>query len=222
MRNKHLLAIMALLLTALLPLGAVHAQQPSPMIALAPSAIEVGVGETVDVAVRVEEAIELYGFDLTLSLNNMQGVEVVDVEPNTEGTQIGFGTFLDSGFSLLNQVDHTTGAIRFAMTQVNPSEPKSGSGTILVLALRGLEVGASAELAVTSAELGQPRGITFAGNINPTPAQISVVEATIPHHPPRFLSKIPPIQASQKPLARPSCPAIIATTPTAIAKTIAR
>lgn len=155
-----------------------HAQQPAATIVLAPTTIEVGMGETVDVAVRVEEAQELYGFDLSLTLNNMQSIEIVDAEPNTEGTQIGFGTFLDSGFSLLNQVDQTTGTIRFAMTQVNPSEPKTGSGTIVVITLRGLEVGASAELAVTSAELGQPRGVTFAGNINPSPLQISVVEAT--------------------------------------------
>jgi hypothetical protein len=62
------------------------------------------------------------------------------------------------------------------MTQVNPSEPKNGSGTLLVITLRGLEVGASAELTVTNAELGQPRGVTFEGSIKSTPLQITVVE----------------------------------------------
>jgi len=73
--------------------------------------------------------------------------------------------------------DKLTGAIRFAMTQVNPSEPKSGCGSIVVITRRGLEVGASAALTLTSAELGQRRGVTSLGCINPTPLQISVVEA---------------------------------------------
>jgi len=155
-----------------------YAQQPPATVTLEPTAIEVGLGETVDVAVMAHDVQELYGFDLSLALNNAQAIEIVDAEPNTEGTQIGFGTFLDSGFSLLNQVDHTTGAIRFAMTQVNPSEPKNGSGTLVVLTLRGLDVGASAELTLTHAELGQPRGVTSKGDVNSTPLQVTVVEAT--------------------------------------------
>ena len=54
-------------------------------------------------------------------------VEVVDADPNQAGVQAALGTFLDSGFVVLNAADNVTGTLRFAMTQLNPSQPKSGT-----------------------------------------------------------------------------------------------
>jgi hypothetical protein len=156
----------------------VHAQQPLPTIALEPATIEVPVGETVDIAVVVREAQELYGFDISLAFTP-GAIEIVDSDAGTDGIQVGFGTFLESGFSLLNQVDNSAGTMRFAMTQVNPSPPKNGSGTLLVITVRGLQLGGSSQLTISNVELGQPRGIMLEATIEPNPASINIVEAVL-------------------------------------------
>ena len=59
------------------------------------------------------------------------------------------GTFLDSGFVVLNAADNVTGTVRFAMTQLNPSLPKSGTGTLIVIGLRGKQASGSTPLTLT-------------------------------------------------------------------------
>ncbi|MGB0384518.1 MAG: cohesin domain-containing protein [Ardenticatenaceae bacterium] len=155
----------------------VYAQEPSPArVTIEPTTITVGLGQTVDVAVVAHDVQQLYGIDLSLTFNP-QAIEIVDADPNSDGVQVGFGTFLEPGFTLRNQVDNQTGTIRFAMTQVSPSEPKNGSGALIVMTLRGREQATNAQLTLTDVELGQATGIILENTTNPTPVEVNVVES---------------------------------------------
>jgi hypothetical protein len=66
--------------------------------------------------------------------------------------------FLDSGFVLRNTADNAAGMVRFALTQLSPSTPKSGSGNLIVVRLRGRQISAGSPLTVTQADLAQPDG----------------------------------------------------------------
>jgi len=83
-----------------------------------------------------------------------------DADPATEGVQPGLGTFLDAGMVLFNTVDPQTGIVRFVMTQVNPAEPKSGDGVILVLYFVAKAEGVS-DLTITSLTLSDREGVAI-------------------------------------------------------------
>jgi hypothetical protein len=102
--------------------------------------IEILPGSQVAVPVEVSDVLDLYAVDLEIHFDpNL--LQVADADENLPGVQPALGTFLDVGLTLFNEVDNTQGVIRFAMSQVNPSEPKSGEGVLLVLYLIGLREG---------------------------------------------------------------------------------
>jgi hypothetical protein len=90
--------------------------------------------------------------------------------------QAALGTFLDAGFVVLNAADNVSGTLRFAMTQLNPSLPKSGSGTLIVVRLRGKEVNSSTPLTLHNAQLARRDGSVL--STNPVSGRVSVVAAT--------------------------------------------
>jgi hypothetical protein len=102
-------------------------------------------------------------------------VEVVDADPGQAGVQMALGTFLDSGFVVLNAADNVTGTVRFAMTQLNPSLPKSGTGALIVIRLRGKQVSGGTPLTLTHAQLAKRDGTALSTNL--ISGQVSVVAA---------------------------------------------
>lgn len=96
--------------------------------------IEVQPDTAFEVPISVRNVEELYAIDVEIQFDPAI-VQVEDAAANLDGVQVGLGIFLDAGLILYNTVDNTEGVIRFAMTQVNPSEPKSGEGVVLVLYL---------------------------------------------------------------------------------------
>jgi hypothetical protein len=110
--------------------------------ATAQAGAEVGIFEPIEVQpdtafqvpISVRNVEELYAIDIEIQFDPAN-VQVEDADANLDGIQVGLGTFLDAGLVLYNTVDNAEGVIRFAMTQVNPSEPKSGEGVVLVLSL---------------------------------------------------------------------------------------
>ena len=97
---------------------------------------------TVEVAVEVRDVVELYAVDLTIRFDP-DILQVEDANPDQEGVQPGLATFLDAGMTLFNIVDNETGTVRFVMSQINPSEGKSGDGNLLVLTFVGKQAGTS-------------------------------------------------------------------------------
>lgn len=104
--------------------------------------LEIPLNARVEVPVEVRDVSDLYAVDLTIRFDP-DILQVEDADPNREGVQPGLATFLDAGMTLFNEVDNETGIVRFVMTQINPSEGKSGSGNLLVLYFMGKQVGAS-------------------------------------------------------------------------------
>lgn len=104
--------------------------------------LEIPLETRVEVPVEVRDAEELYAVDLTIRFDP-EILQVEDADPNQAGVQPGLATFLDAGMTLFNIVDNETGTVRFVMSQINPSEGKSGSGNLLVLYFVGKQAGTS-------------------------------------------------------------------------------
>gem|GEM_PF-1620132 len=118
--------------------------------------LEIRPGVLVEVPVEIRDVTDLYAFDIEMSFDP-EYLEFDDADPNKDGIQPGFGTFLDPGMTLFNLIDPEEGLIHVVMSQINPSEPKSGSGNLLVLYLTGLKTGQTT-LEVTKVELSTRYG----------------------------------------------------------------
>lgn len=146
-----------------------------PQPARAQDGVQVGVLEmlttvpdtVVEVPIQVIDVTGLYAVDIELTFDPSV-VTAEDADPASPGVQLGIGNFLDAGLVLYNEVDNQQGIARFVMTQVNPSEPKSGSGVLVVLYLKGVQVGKSA-LLMTNVQLADRTGVEIpAGGVNST------------------------------------------------------
>ncbi|HBA91728.1 MAG TPA: hypothetical protein DCZ08_08215 [Anaerolineaceae bacterium] len=121
----------------------------------------------IEVPIQVVDVTDLYAVDLELTFDP-NVVTAEDADPTNPGVQLGIGSFLDAGLVLYNEVDNQQGIARFVMTQVNPSEPKSGSGIVVVLYLKGVQVGKSA-LLMTNVQLADRTGVEIpASGVNST------------------------------------------------------
>lgn len=136
----------------------------------------VAPGEVIEVPVEIRNVEDLYAMDIEIQFDPTI-LQVEDADPDTDGIQVAIGTFLDAGLVLYNTVDNNNGTIHFVMTQVNPSEGKTGSGVVLVIYLRGINVGTS-QLAVTFLELASRAGDAIP--VEPQSASIEVVESYVP------------------------------------------
>jgi len=112
---------------------------------------QVAPGETIQLLIQVKNVQDLYGVDFTLSFDPAI-VQVKDMDTSQAGIQASLGGFLDPGLLLYNLADNADGFYRFAMTQVNPSIPKSGDGTIVVITFIGIKEGET-DLVIQNAEL---------------------------------------------------------------------
>ncbi|MCB2213856.1 cohesin domain-containing protein [bacterium] len=138
------------------PLGAVAAQAESIVQGGFFETIAVQPGGQVEAPVEIRDVADLYAVDLEIQFDP-EVVQIEDANPDMEGVQPALGTFLEAGLALYSSVDNDAGVVRFAMTQVNPAEAKSGSGVVLVLYLVGQSEGES-PLTVTKLELATREG----------------------------------------------------------------
>jgi hypothetical protein len=150
----------------------VHGQNADVVLQFAPSSLQVAVGETIDVAVAVENVTGLYGFDIAVGFDPAV-VEVVDFDPDLEGIQVALGLFLDPGFVIFNQASNELGQLRLVMTQLNPSEAKSGTGNLLVIRFRSLRAGATPLLLLEGQLARRDGGAILAERVNGELAVIS-------------------------------------------------
>ncbi len=198
--------VLVLLLAALVA----HAQGEPVLVSFAPESAQVTVGETVSVAVNVADVPELYGFTVALTFD--PGVlQVQDSDPVLAGVQVGFGTFLQPGAVIVNHVDNENGFVEFAMTQLNPSPPQSGSGSLIVLSLLGETAGSVSPLEIVFVQLAAPRGIEIpssgsSGSVEvlaePLPGPTSTPIPTQPAGT-TLPSATPPVAATNAPTSTP-------------------
>jgi hypothetical protein len=84
----------------------------------------------------------LYGLEFQLHFDPGT-VRVVDADESRAGVQAAPGEFPVPDFVVLNEADNQAGVLRYAVTQVNPRGPVSGSGVVLRLTLESLDEGES-------------------------------------------------------------------------------
>lgn len=140
LKQKVSSVITLVLLAALCAATPAMAQQGAQVGVFAD--LEIPLNARVEVPVEVRDVTELYAVDLTIRFDPAV-LQVEDADPNRAGVQPGLATFLDAGMTLFNEVDNATGTVRFVMSQINPSEGKSGSGNLLVLYFVGKQAGTS-------------------------------------------------------------------------------
>jgi len=199
---KRLFFLVFLLCGMFVPIHVAAAQDETPA--------EVGIFEDVEVSpnarfelpVSIRGVAELYAVDLTLRFDP-EILQVVDADPDQAGVQLGLGPFLDAGLVLFNTADNETGTIRFAMTQVNPSEPKSGEGILLVIYAQSLAEGDS-PVTVESVELSNRAGEAIAGTgVSSTVSVSGAAEAKestpIPVQDPTEIIQVPTPQPTATP-----------------------
>ena len=163
---------------------------------------EIRPGVQVEVPVEIRDVTDLYAFDVELNFDP-EYLEFEDADAYKTGIQAGIGTFLDPGMMLTNQIDPDEGTIHVVMTQINPSQPKSGSGNLLVLYLTGLRTGQTT-LEVTKVELSTRYGEAI--QVSGVDAEIAIVSSapvvtatSIPVIPPIEITEIPTLDPSRIP-----------------------
>lgn len=112
---------------------------------------------TLDVDLYVENVASLYGADIRLSFDTATA-QVVDADPNAAGVQIrALNTFLSPDFLLRREANNISGTIWYAATQVNPTLPVTGSGSLARVTFQRVTFG-SFTLHFTSKELARRDG----------------------------------------------------------------
>ncbi len=191
----------------MLPMGIVAAQGEDEARVGFFETYETRPGSRIEVPVQIENVQDLYGIDIEIKFDP-EVIRIDDADPETEGTQPALGTFLDAGLTLFNTVDNDAGVIRFVMSQMNPSEPKSGEGNILVLYVQGLAEGESA-LEITILELATRAGEAIAaesvdGEVIVSEAAASKESTSIPVQEPASMVNVPTSQPTEKPENTPA------------------
>jgi len=198
-----LAAFLLLLFTATIA----RAQAGPVTVRFTPEVAQVGQGETVAVVVEVLDVSELYGFSVAFTFD--AGVlQVQDSDPALPGVQVGFGTFLEPGIVIINMVDNENGFVEFAMTQLNPSPARSGSGSLIVVNFRGEAAGEASPLEMVFVQLAAPRGVEI-------PAEGSSGSVEVLADPPAGPTNTPvPTQPAGTTLPSPTPPAQVTAAPT--------
>lgn len=132
-----------LLALALLVWGApADAQTGAAVLRVEPESLSLAAGETQTVAIVIQDAAEVYGIDVRAAFDPAL-IEVVDADPTRQGVQMTAGVFPLPDFVALNLADNAAGALRYAVTQVNPTPPATGGGVVFSFQVRGRANGVS-------------------------------------------------------------------------------
>jgi hypothetical protein len=110
------------------------------------------ISETLFVEVWVEEVVDLYAVDIQLAFDASH-LQVQDAEPTLPGVQIiPRDDLLTPGFIVRRDADNEAGTIWYAVTQVNPQPPASGSGALFAFTL-DLTAAGTANVTISEATL---------------------------------------------------------------------
>ena len=178
---RHLWPLLAL---ALLVWGApAAAQTGAAELRVDPPALNLTAGQTQTVTIVLQDAAEVYGIDVRASFDPAL-VEIVDSDPARDGVQMAPGLFPQPDFVALNAADNSAGALRYVVTQVNPTSPATGGGAVFTFQVRGRANGVSplridlVEMANRSGELlpvtTTGGAITVTGGQPPAPTGVAL------------------------------------------------
>jgi hypothetical protein len=134
----------------------VAAQSAAATVRPDPTTIEVAAGALQTVTIVLENAADVYGIDVRASFDPAH-IEVVDTNPARDGVQVAPGAFPKPDFVALNAADNSAGTVRYAVTQINPTLPATGSGTLFTFQVRG-KSGGDSQLRIDLVEMSNRSG----------------------------------------------------------------
>lgn len=174
LNQLRLVVVVIISLMPVLDLGATLARLPtasaqgSTLVRCQPVAAS-SVSSTLDVDLYVENVTDLYGADLRLSFDTAVA-QVVDADAGLVGVQIEpLDGFLWPDFVARNEADNASGTVWYALTQLNPRSPASGSGSLARVTFWRVTYGSSM-LNFTAQQLARRDG---------TPIPASIQDCTI-------------------------------------------
>ncbi len=141
------------------------------IVELVPQETDIHPDQTIHVNVTIKHVENLYGIELHVVFDPTM-LAIVDGDSTKDGIQIQPGTFLKPDFVVRNQADDTKGIVDYVVTQVMPTEPASGQGTLATMEFRVLKAG-QATLTPTIL-LAAPDGQAII--VTTQPIQITVTE----------------------------------------------
>jgi hypothetical protein len=141
-RGPCLLARLSLVWLSILGCVA-RAEALGVRVDLTPATSQIRPEQMQTLSVQVHDVEELYAFQMEIQYDPAV-LRVVDADHNAaNGIQVRLGSFLRPDLVQANTVDAEHGRILVAMTQMNPSDPVSGSGTLFCVDMVGLTAGRS-------------------------------------------------------------------------------
>ncbi len=143
---------------ALWPAAPAWAQAQAAIVRPQPSVLEIGQGQVETLDILLENAQDVYGIDVRASFDPAV-VEVVDADPSRDSVQMTPGSFLKPDFMVRNVADNAAGTLQYVITQINPSEPVTGTGVILSVQFRGKLLGQQSELTIGFVEIADRHGV---------------------------------------------------------------
>jgi hypothetical protein len=183
----HLLVLSLALCLSLSPIQPLLAQ--GAIVHPEPLAAEIGQDQVEIVHVVLQDTQDAYAIDVQASFDPT-AVEVVDANPEQDGVQVIPGDFLKPDFAVRNTADNNAGTLQYVITQVNPSEPATGTGTVFSIQFRGKALGAQSALRIDSVQIADRRGATLGAQPQngtlavvapkpPTPAPVVAAAAAV-------------------------------------------
>ncbi len=125
---------------------------------------------------------------------NATVLQVQDADPGQAGVQIQPGDFPSPDLVVMNAADNAAGGVRYALTQIAPKEPVSGSGILASITFQGIADGSS-DLTFNLVNLADNQGQVIpsssqGGSIivggappGPTPTPLPPTDTPIPGQP---------------------------------------
>lgn len=148
------------------------AAQPQTVVKIVPQTLKLRVGERAIVDLQIEQVAELFGAEVHLSFDP-EVLEVIDADPAEDGIQIEPGTMPAPDFVVQNAADNQMGTVDYALTQLKPSEPRSGNGLLARVTFRGKRA-ASSQILLDQFVLADIEGTAI--EATPQHAQVRVMD----------------------------------------------
>lgn len=112
-----------------------------PQVRVLPDSGDFPVNDEITVALRVEQVEGLYGADVQLHFDPTR-LQVVDADPAHPGVQIVLiSDLLTPDLVIHHEADNSLGTIWYAVTQLNPSPARSGSGSLFTFKVQTIAPG---------------------------------------------------------------------------------
>ncbi len=156
--------------------GAVLRFEPAPQY--------VKVDGVIAVQLRLDNVQNLYGLEAHLTFDK-NIVQIEDDDASQDGVQIAKGQLPHPDFLVQNMVDNLGGRVDYAVVQLAPRPPASGSGVVATIRFRGVSRGTSS-INFTGAKLASPDGFSIPVTLQA--GAITVGDVTGPTPPPETIT----------------------------------